>query len=290
MLFRSAQDATVVLRGGSPQVVPSTDGTRVDWEATLAGLDTLLLAPEPRTVEAAYVDAPAAFPTAAAEALGIREVIGEFTTGGFARDSGVNIRLAAQEIDGAVVRPGGRFSLNGYTGPRGTAQGYIESGIINNGRPDTGVGGGISQLATTLYNATYFAGMTDVAHQAHSYYISRYPAGREATVFQPTIDVIFENPAQTGVLIETIGTSSDITVRIWGTKTVDVESISGGRFDFTSPSTIRLPAGDDCIASGGGQGFTTTDTRVVRAVGSGAELSRRTTTTVYDPVPRVICA
>ncbi|GAB2935407.1 VanW family protein [Rhodococcus aerolatus] len=283
------RDADVVISGGSPTVVPGADGQRVDWGATLAGLDTLLAAPAPHVVPAAYVVAPPALTTEAATRLGIREVIGEFTTGGFSAASGVNIRLAASEIDGALVRPGDTFSLNGYTGPRGAAQGYVDSGIINNGRPDTAIGGGISQLATTLYNASYFAGMEDVTHQAHSYYISRYPAGREATVFEGVIDVAFRNPAQTGVLIETIGTGSDITVRLWGTKTVEVESVNGGRFDATSPSTVRLPAGNDCISSAGAPGFTTTDTRIIRAAGTGAELSRRTTTTVYDPVPRVIC-
>lgn len=283
------READVVISAGAPQVLPGADGQRVDWGATLAAIDTVALGPAPHVLPAAYVVVRPALSTAAANRLGIREVIGEFTTGGFSPASGTNIRLAAAEIDNALVLPGETFSLNGYTGPRGTAQGYVESGIINNGRPDTAVGGGISQLATTLYNASYFAGMADVTHQEHSYYISRYPPGREATVFEGVIDLAFGNPAQTGVLIQTIGTGSEITVRLWGTKTVEVESINGGRFDYTSPSTVRLPVGGSCIETAGARGFTTTDTRVVRAVGTGVELSRRTTTTVYDPVPRVSC-
>ncbi|WP_345045874.1 winged helix-turn-helix transcriptional regulator, partial [Georgenia daeguensis] len=85
------------------------------------------------------------------------------------------------------------------------------------------VGGGISQFATTLYNASYFSGMKDAGHKEHSYYISRYPAGREATVFQnhdgsSVIDLKFTNDAPTGVVIQTIWTPSSITVRMWGTK------------------------------------------------------------------------
>lgn len=283
------QDATVRLVGGVPQVVPAADGVTVDWAVTLpdpfAALTTL---PE-RTVPAVYVPQPADLTTEEARALGIREVIGEFTTGGFAPASGVNIRRAAEEVNGAVVLPGKTFSLNGYTGTRGSAQGYVEAGIISNGRAGKGIGGGVSQFATTLYNASYFAGMTDVEHKEHSYYISRYPAAREATVFEGSIDVKFEVPTQTGILIESFGDGSSVTVRVWGTKTVDVESIPGERRNFTSPETLRLGAGDDCSPSGGSGGFTTSDTRVVRAVGTGVEISRETNTVTYNPQPRVVC-
>ena len=108
----------------------------------------------------------------------------------------MNIRKTAEIVNGAMVAPGDTFSLNGYTGPRGAAQGFVESGIILNGRADKAVGGGISQFATTLYNAAYFAGMEDVAHTPHSYYISRYPAGREATVYEGAIDLKFKNTSQ----------------------------------------------------------------------------------------------
>ncbi|WP_235900401.1 VanW family protein [Lolliginicoccus suaedae] len=284
-----ARDATVALGNAGPYVVADRSGSEIDWEATLDGFDELMLRTEERAVDAEYVEIIAEFRTADAEALGINEVIAEYTTGGFATESGVNIRQAAREVNGAVVKPGETFSLNGYTGPRGTAQGYIESGIILNGRPSEAVGGGISQFATTLYNASYFAGMDDVEHQEHSYYISRYPAGREATVWEGAIDVKFHNPYSTGILIQSFGDSSSVTVRIWGTKTVNVQSINGGRWAYTSPSRITLPEGPNCYPSSGAQGFTTSDTRVVRNALTGAEISRTTRTVRYDPQPIVEC-
>ena len=283
------KDARIVLEGGGPTVIPSVAGELVDWPVSLESLPQLLAAPGERVTDAVYKPAEPALTTEAAEKLGIREVIGEFTTGGFEYASGVNIRLAASEINGALVKPGETFSLNGYTGPRGAAQGYVESGIINNGRPSKAVGGGISQLATTLYNATYFAGMEDVEHTEHSYYISRYPAAREATVYEGAIDLKFRNPFDTGVLIQAIGTSSDITVRIWGTKTVDVESVTGSRTNFTAPNTITLPAGPGCIPSSGAQGFTVSDTRIITDAASGRQISSTTRTVRYDPVPVVRC-
>ncbi|MDO1485668.1 hypothetical protein HNC20_17160 [Rhodococcus rhodochrous] len=283
------KDARIVLDGGRPTIVPSETGEMVDWPVTLERLPDLLKEEGDRSTDAVYRKAEPELTTEGAEKLGIKEVVSEFTTSGFEYASGVNIRLAAQEINGAIVKPGDTFSFNDYTGPRGAAQGYIESGIIESGRPGKAVGGGISQLATTLYNATYFAGMEDVEHTEHSYYISRYPAAREATIYDGAIDLKFRNPFDTGVLIQTIGTSSDITVRIWGTKTVDVQSVTGNRTNFTSPNTITLPAGSACIPSSGAQGFTVTDTRIVTDARTGAQISNATRTVRYDPVPIVKC-
>ncbi|NHE64764.1 vancomycin resistance protein [Rhodococcus sp. D-46] len=283
------KDASFTFAGGKPSVVPGVVGDLINWPDTVKELPVLLGSTASRATPAVYGPVPPALTTEAAEALGINEVIGEFTTGGFEYASGVNIGLAASEIDGAVIKPGDTFSLNEYTGPRGAAQGYIESGIINNGRPDKAVGGGISQLATTLYNATYFAGMEDVAHTEHSYYISRYPEAREATIFDGAIDLQFRNPAKTGVMIETIATSSNITVRIWGTKAVDVTSTTGPRTSPTSPNTVTLPEGPGCVASSGAPGFTVSDTRVITDHASGAEISSNTRTVKYDPVPIVKC-
>jgi hypothetical protein len=176
---RPGRDATLDFSSGRPVIVPSEDGRGVDYDATLAELLTVLTSTGPREITAVYADQPAETTTEDLEALGNPEVIGEFTTGGFARDSGMNIRRAAEQINGVVVQPGETFSLGQATEPRNAANGYIEAGIISEGRASRGVGGGVSQLATTLYNASYFAGMVDVEHQEHSFYISRYPPGRD---------------------------------------------------------------------------------------------------------------
>nr|WP_139277734.1 VanW family protein [Rhodococcus marinonascens] len=283
------KDATIMLSGGSPTVVPAVVGDLVQWPETLDALPELLRGNDSHEINAVYGAVPAALTTEDAQALGVKEVISEFTTSGFSAASGTNIRLAADQIDGALIKPGDTFSLNGYTGPRGRDQGYVESGIINYGRPDTAVGGGVSQVATTLYNASYFAGMEDVAHTEHSYYISRYPEAREATVFADVIDLQFRNTANTGVLIQAIGGSSDLTIRMWGTKTVDVQSITGNRTKPTQPDTVTLPAGDNCIPTSGAPGFTASDTRVISDHDTGREISRNTRTVRYDPIPIVKC-
>ncbi|WP_460720909.1 VanW family protein [Nocardia heshunensis] len=282
-------DASFDLSGSRATVRPAVVGTLVDWGKTLDGLPAVLTASGNRSKAVVYQQVQPKLSTDDANKMGVEQPVGSFTTGGFSGPSGVNIRVIARKVNGAVVKPGETFSLNDFTGPRGTAQGYVESGIINNGRPATAVGGGISQFATTLYNASYFAGLEDAGHTEHSYYISRYPAAREATVFDGAIDLKFRNNTPYGVVIDAVADDSTITVRLWSTKTVEVESITGDRTKPTEPKTVTLPKGKDCIPSSGAPGFTTSDTRVIRDAKTGKEISRHTRTVKYDPVPVVTC-
>jgi vancomycin resistance protein YoaR len=282
-----------VFDSGKPTVQPSEDGLTINWEPTVKPMLDVLKRTDNRELKAEYTKKPARVTTEQANQLGIREVIGEFTTGGFAADSGVNIRVVAQKVNGALVKPGETFSLNGFTGPRGAPQGYVEAGIIENGAPGRAIGGGISQFATTLYNAAYFAGMKDAGHREHSYYISRYPAAREATVFQnpngsSLIDLKFTDDSATGVAIQTIWTPTSLTVKLWGTKRYQVESVPGERSHFVDPDTRPGPAAN-CHAGDGAPGFTTTDTRILRDAATGQEIRRDTRTVHYDPSPKIVC-
>jgi vancomycin resistance protein YoaR len=287
---KPGKNAEILIQGTAPVVLPSVDGRGIDWAASLLPLlDVLHNSGPQRTLAASYVTLPPTLSTAQATALGITTQIATFTTGGFATDSGINIRRVAEQVNGAILRPGETFSLNGYTGPRDATTGYVDAGIIDHGRPSRGIGGGISQFATTLYNATYFAGLTDVEHKEHSYYISRYPMAREATVFEGAIDVKFRDDSPTGILIQTVWTPTSVTVTLWGTKHVDVESITGPRTDFIDQKSETV-TGQPCTPTQGERGFTVTDTRVMRDAKTHAEITRHTRKVVYDPEPQVICA
>ena len=233
-------------------MTPSQDGRGVDYDATLKDLLAVLTKTgDERKITAVYAAQPAKLTTEQLNGLGIIGVIGEFTTGGFAQDSGRNIKRAAEVINGMIVKPGETFSLNGATEPRDAAHGYVEAGIISDGHASRGVGGGVSQVATTLYNAAYFAGMTDVTHKPHSFYISRYPPGREATVFEGAIDLKFSNDSPTGVIIQTAWTPTSLTVRLYGTKRYDVTSATGPRTNPTEPTKVDIPAGAALLAQPG---------------------------------------
>ncbi|ALG14330.1 VanW family protein [Kibdelosporangium phytohabitans] len=289
---KEGKDATIVFEGGKPTVHPSEDGKTVNWEPSLVPFAETAQKQDGRELKLQYTVKPAKVTTEQANALGIKEVIGEFTTNGFASDSGVNIRMVAQKVNGAIVKPGDTFSLNGFTGPRGAAQGYVEAGVIKDGAPGREVGGGISQFATTLYNASYFAGLKNVEHKEHSYYISRYHKAREATVFQDhggksVIDLKFANDAQTGIAIQTAWTPKSITVKIWGTKRYQVDSVTGPDTNPTPPTEKAGPA-QNCSPSNGAPGFTVTDTRVIKDL-NGREVRRENRTVKYNPQPKITC-
>ena len=283
------RDAAISFVGGRPVVTSSQDGRGIDYDATLKDLLTVLTKTgDDRRVTVVYGAQPAKLTTEQLNGYGIKEVMGEFTTGGFAPDSGRNIKRAAAVINGTIIGPGETFSLNKLTEPRDAAHGYIEAGVIQDGHASRDVGGGVSQVATTTYNAAYFAGMTDVVHKPHSFYISRYPPGREATVVSGPLDLKWRNDTPGGVLVQTVWTPSTLTVRIWGTKRYDVTSSQGPRTNPTEPTKVEIPAGEPCTPSQGAPGFTISDTRTLRDIRTGAVRTEKRTTK-YNPAPIVTC-
>jgi vancomycin resistance protein YoaR len=175
-----SRDATFAVDGRRARVVPSHKGRALDLERISRSLTTNLASTAHR---AWFEKEEPSLTTEEANALGIHELVSEFTTYYPCCAPRVsNIQRAAEIMDGTIVRPGQRFSLNEVLGKRTTARGVVEAPQIFNGRLEDAVGGGVSQIATTTYNAAFFAGVQIVTHEPHEFYISRYPMGREATV------------------------------------------------------------------------------------------------------------
>ncbi|WP_138733380.1 VanW family protein [Modestobacter excelsi] len=285
-----AQDARFEVTGDSISVVPSVDGQGIDPSELAEQLLPVLDDPAPRQVTATLGPVPADFTTEHAQALGITEQVSSFTTNFTMSPSATNIRVIAEKVDGALVRPGETFSLNDFTGPRGTAQGYVPANVIEGGQLAKAVGGGISQFATTMFNAVFFAGLEDVHHKPHSFYISRYPAGREATVYDGLIDLVWKNDTTTGIYVQTQWVSGgSITVTFWGTPHYDVESVSSAKRNVTAPAVQEKPDDGTCIAQSGSQGFDITVTRVFKDLATGAELRREDFDTHYAAEAVIHC-
>jgi len=283
------QDASFAIVDGAMTVVPSLDGTGIDIALLAEAMVDVLSLPAPRQVEAPLGAAPAAFTTEAANALGITEVVSTFTTNYTSSASGQNMKVVAADVQGAIVLPGDTFSLNDFTGPRTEAEGYVPAGVIISGEFQTAVGGGVSQFATTTFNAVFFAGLEDIYHKPHSYYISRYPPGREATVFYDSVDLVFRNDQPTGIYIETAWAPGSLTVTFWGTRQVDVESVSSERYNYRSPQTQEKPDDGTCDASSGSTGFDITVTRVFKQLGTGTVQRTEDFVTRYNAQPRIVC-
>ncbi len=159
-----------------------------------------------------------------AESLGIFQIVGEFTTRFTpGQDRIINIARISELTRGAIIEPGQRFSVNGFVGPRTTAQGFVPAKMILDGVFVDSVGGGISQYATTLFNAAFFAGLDFIDYQSHTIYLSRYPYGREATVSYPAPDLVLENNTPYGVMLWPTTNDDSITVRLYSTPWVLAE-------------------------------------------------------------------
>ncbi|MEV4481325.1 VanW family protein [Micromonospora coxensis] len=286
------KDAGMTISGGKPKVVPGRTGQQVDTAALGRDLLAVLPKTEGRTVTGQLKPSEPELTEEKLATLGIKERVSTFTTrfpGGLSSPRSQNIIQAAKDVDGTVVKPGETFSLNGHTGERGYAQGYKDAPVIVGGKLVPGVGGGVSQFTTTLFNATYYAGLEDVEHKPHSFYFSRYPAVIESTIFWPDLDFKFRNNTPHGVLIDTSWTSSTITVSIWSTKIYDsVKTEYGPRRNITKPRTVYLEPGPTCISAVGSDGFSQDAFRVIKK--DGQVVKREKFSWTYDAEPRFICA
>lgn len=290
-------DATIVLVGGSPQVVPARPGVTFDPAELEAGFLGVVAQPQgERTLVLSAQVAQPAFTTKDARALKVTEQISTFTTYfPYAEYRNINLGRAAQLIDGTLLKPGETFSLNGTVGERTEANGFTKGYIISDGILIQELGGGVSQMATTTFNAMFFAGLEDVEHKTHSFYIDRYPIGREATVAWGAVDLQFTNDTPYGVLIQAIVTPSTpssygvATVSMYSTKWWDITTSVGDRYNLTQAKVRRI---DDlkCHANQGYGGFDIDVVRYFTPVGANTETrDDEVFHTTYTPSDTVIC-
>ena len=281
-------DATFDVSSGTPVVVPARAGRSVSAADLAAAVSGVLTAEPPRRATAPLTPAAPRISTERAKALGVREVIGTYTSGHpCCRPRVKNIQRIADIVDGHVLLPGEEFDLNAFVGPRDRARGFVEAPQILDGEFVDRVGGGVSQFATALWNAVFFSGLEDITHTPHSYWIRRYPPGREATVSYPKPDLIFRNDSPHGVLIDTSYTRRSVTVTFWGTRRFDeVRSVTGPKTRLRGFETQYVQR-SDCTATEGEQGFDITVTRVF--VRGGQVVEREPFRTRYKPEPRFIC-
>jgi vancomycin resistance protein YoaR len=289
-------DASVKLVNGKPKVVPAKPGVTFDPDDITSTFLDLVTRPEGgRVLEVeATVDEPD-FTTRDARDLGVKRQISTFTTYfPYAEYRNVNIGRAAEIVNGTLLMPGDVFSLNGIVGERTVENGFTTGFIISGGVFKEDLGGGVSQMATTTFNAMFFAGLKDVEHKPHSFYIDRYPVGREATVAWPTLDLAFENDSEYGVLIEsfinpaTSAAQGSLTVRMYSTKVWDIKSETSERYNYVGPGTRTLDT-PDCYPNTGYSGFQVDVTRIFRKHGESEVDHTEKFHTNYTPADTVIC-
>jgi vancomycin resistance protein YoaR len=250
------QNARFVVEGGVPAIIASQPGT-VCCDDQSPGRIMSALQTGAAAVTLDVTTGQPALTTDAARGLGITEEIGSPTAFGPTTEHAccesrvTNIHRIADIIRGAVIMPGETFSVNAFVGQRTTEKGFVSGGAIVNGVVDSQIGGGVSQFATTFFNAALYAGLEFGEYQSHSLYISRYPRGHEATISWEHPDLQIKNPTPHAVLVWPTYTETSITVHLYSTRYFTEVTVgeptsapSGRCTRWTTPRTRVTPEGE----------------------------------------------
>ena len=283
---KPAKDATFSVDGSHVQVVAARPGTRLD---VVRAADSVL-----RVAQLPVEESPAKLSTAAARAMHIRGLVSSYTTeyGGIPNRIH-NVELVAHLVDETLIGPGTTFSFNQTTGDRNAAKGFLEAPVIVNGELTTGLGGGVCQVSTTVFNAAFEAGLKITDRTNHALYISHYPQGRDATVDYPSVDLKFVNDTGNWLLLRTFVSSSSLTVSLYGTP-VDrkVVSSTGSLVSHGVPPLKKtvdptLALGEKVVDDYGVPAMTTSVTRDVYSA-DGKLLYHDVWYSSYRAVPKLV--
>ncbi|MDN4475659.1 VanW family protein [Demequina sp. SYSU T00192] len=198
-----------------------------------------------------------------------------------------NLVRGAEKVTGVVVKPDETFSLLDSLAPITEAGGYQAAHIIVDGFLTNGIGGGLSQMATTVYNAAYFAGLEDVEHRPHTKWFTRYPAGREATIFVGSLDLRFKNNTPYALVMSSYVTGGRLYVDIWSTPYYEVKTYASEKTNFVQPKKVESDRSTCLDTPMGNPGFTITNRREVFLDGDLVDESSYTWT--YQPDNGVTC-
>lgn len=292
------KDAYWRLEGGKPTLVKAVDGSSIEAKALLAAVEPVLTkSGGERKASVEPSGKKAEFSTEDAEKAKVTEVVGQFTTkfpvanGGEYRNT--NLGQVAKRIDNYWLAPGETFSMNDVVGERSAENGFVDGYVIQGGVLKKETGGGVSQGATTIFNAAFFAGLEDVEHHPHTLYFPRYPAGREATVYYGSLDLRFKNDTPYGVIIEANrvpgqgSKQGSLTVKIWSTKVYDeIRSPEPKKSAYTSGRRLEKN-GPECEYQAPIQGFTADYHRSF--IKDGKEVKRQDYRWTYDPGDEIVC-
>lgn len=292
---RPAKDAQFKTANGKVTIIPSQTGIGPDLESLAVALtDKLTNGGDDRTVELVTTRTEPKITTKKAQSMGVKERISTYTTtyGSGDKPRVNNIHLLGDSLDGTLIEPGGTFSFNGAIGERTAARGYKEANAIVNGKLVPQLGGGICQVGTTLFNAVFESGLPVAERRNHSFYISHYPKGRDATVSWGGPDLKFKNDTDSWVLISVAYTSSSITISLYGTDPgYEVTSQTGDWTNIVEPPIEELkdatmPAGTKVIEDRGVSGRSITVKRIVQK--DGKVVRTDTFVSKYKPKAEVV--
>ncbi|MCE5253818.1 MAG: VanW family protein [Actinomycetia bacterium] len=287
-------NATFKGDGTKAWVVPGVNGRALDRAKTAEALTAAALKAAARTAEVVVKVIEPGRTTAEAEAMGVRDVLGEFTTEWVGtEDRQTNVRITTKYASNVLLAPGEIYDFDKQIGPRTEERGYKMAPGIIAGELEDQLGGGICQVSTTLFNAAFFAGLEILERKNHSIFIEHYPKGRDATVSAGGPNLRFRNDTSHYILVR--GASDGITTKfvIYGTDEGRTVSYTTSEFydiiertDVTTPNTSLL-TGTTLINSPGQEGRSIKVVRTVKAK-DGSVLHKDTFISIWHMMPRQI--
>ena len=279
---------------GRVRVIPSQPGLGLDVPQSAPRILAAAARLRNRVATLVLAEQQPSRTTEQAQAMGITGTVGAYETfyGGIANRIH-NVQLVAHLVDHKFVAPGETFSFNNTTGERSAAKGFVSAPVIVNGELQNGLGGGVCQVSTTVFNAAYEAGLPITSRTNHALYISHYPLGRDATVDYPGIDLKFVNDTGHWLLLRTFVGSSSLTVVLYGapqhrrveTITAPLRVVSPPPVQKTVDATLK--PGDVIVDDYGAPAQATSVERKVYAP-DGKLLSDATWYSSYRSMPKIV--
>jgi vancomycin resistance protein YoaR len=262
---RAPRDARfAVSNDGSVSVVPALHGRKLDVAATGAALLAAATSERKRQADLVVATSRPGLTTERAKSFSITRLLSYYGTAyAGTYDRIHNLQLAVSLIDGTLLAPGEVFSLNQAVGERTSQRGFRVAPVIVGGEYQEAVGGGVSQVATTVFNAAWEAGLKILERNPHALYIARYPAGRDATVNYPNLDLRFLNDTGAYLLVRGGYDDSGISISILGPDTGRRVVSETGPLETVQPPPVERVKDPDLFV---GESFVQDDGEPARAV------------------------
>lgn len=290
-IYRAPQDAYYTI---NPYVVhPHVDG--VDFSISIKEATTLLN----ESAEQCAIPLKVLSPNVTTNQIGSEafpDLLGNYSTTYSTRNTSrsTNIRLASSKINGIVIMPGETFSYNKTVGQRTAAAGFKSAAVYSGGEVTTGIGGGICQVSSTLYNAVLLANLEVVERYNHGFNPGYVPAGRDATVSWGGPDFVFKNNRDYPVKVVCSGTGGTISCKIFGLKSDDEYEVEIQSYitQYIAYKTINkqdatLPKGQTKVIQSGSNGCRSVAYRILKKNGQVVSKTLLSNDT-YNPHNKVV--
>ena len=247
--FSKDDQGTITVSSNATGTVPLVADAITSMNDTFFVTDSRTEAP---TIELSATDLPSTMSFNDAIDFGLINEVSSFTTqyssGAEART--VNIHTAADLLTNSIIKAnGGSWSFNDTAGEATEDKGYQDAGAIVGGEYSDAIGGGICQVATTVFNAIYDAGYPVTERHNHTLRIDSYPEGRDAAIAFPYMDLVWENDTSSDVLLVMTYTNSSVTCTLWGVDPGYEVSTEYGDWEKGEPYSVQYRT-DDTVAEG----------------------------------------